>query len=130
MERTLGDSSQSQASGHAPPATGRKPAHIRLAAPVLLSRWGRFLSLTDKLAPAKGPSALHLSIRHRLHMMMIVVMIVVMHVHVLVLVHHGLVRPFLHHRLVLGDCRDCHCDRGESRENVRKLLHLSLLGVI
>jgi hypothetical protein len=36
----------------------------------------------------------------------------------------------LHHRLVLCDCRGRDCHRGQSGQNERKLLHLSLLGVI
>jgi hypothetical protein len=43
MERTQGHISHFRASGHAPQPPGRKPAHIRLAAPVLLARCGRFL---------------------------------------------------------------------------------------
>jgi hypothetical protein len=71
----------------------------------------------QKMAPVKGPSPSHL-VRHGLlrHVVMVVVMIVVMNVPV----HLGLVHAFLHHRfvlrrrLVLCDCRGCHCDRGQA----------------
>jgi hypothetical protein len=82
-------------------------------------------SQKKKMAPVKGPSVLHLFVHHRLlhHVMMIVMM----HVHVVM--HHRLAtHSFLHHGLVLSDCGGSDCNRSQSRQHVRNLLHLTLLG--
>ena len=42
---------------------------------------------------------------------------------------HTVVHAFLHHRFVLSDRRGCDCNRSQSRQNVGKVLHFSLLEV-